>query len=440
VKIVGTNTSQATCTVPTPWAGPFDVTAMYLAGGNYGIGNGQGVANVVAAASSTTIATPTSSPSPAQPGSTLSFTATVGANPADSNDPQPSGTVTWTITPPSGMAPTCTGQGGDTQQIANNGTGTNSTTCSFTLPTNAPTGTYSASARYGSDTNYNASASSTPATINVSKGTPTFGFSTSPASPQVGSPFSVKVTVQGNGSITPQGTVTWTITPPSGGAPTCPPSTLSPSGQGTCQVTPTLAGKYTVTAAYGGNTAYNNASGQTSVVVTLPPAGFDVQTVGNPADNKPDGSATGGDEIVYTYNQAMSASSIMNGWNGSSTNVTATFTRQTGATSLAIQCTGFRCNDPNLGTVTLGDTGVSHYITGSFFGNSVSLAATMTMTTNAGGQSVVTITLMQSSGNFSAVAGNTALTWTPSAAATNIALVPCATTPVTESGSPKANF
>jgi len=439
-KIAGTNTSQATCIVPTPWAGPFNVTATYLAGGNYGTGNGSGVANVVAAVSSTTIITTSSSPTPAQPGSMLSFTATVGASPADANDPQPSGTVTWTITAPSGAAPTCTGQGGDTQQIMNNGTGTNSTTCSFTLPTNAPTGTYSASARYGSDTNYTSSSSSPPAMISVSKGTATLGFSTSPPSSQVGSPFTVKVTVQGNGSITPQGTVTWTITPPSGGAPTCPPSTLSPAGQATCQVTPTVAGTYTVTAAYGGNTAYNSASGQTQVAVTLAPAGFDIQTIGNPADNKPDGAAAGGDKIAYTYNQAMSANSIMNGWNGSSVSVTAALTRQMGATSLAIQCTGFRCNNPNLGTVALGDIGASHYIAGSIFGNTVSLAATMTMTTNASGQSVVTIMLTQSSGSISAVAGNTTLTWTPSNAATNTAGAPCAATPVTESGSPKANF
>ena len=62
--------------------------------------------------------------------------------------------------------------------MTSNGTGTNSTTCSFTLPTNAPTGTYSASASYGGDANYTSSASSSPATIGVSKGTPTLCFST----------------------------------------------------------------------------------------------------------------------------------------------------------------------------------------------------------------------------------------------------------------------
>ena len=438
-KVGTTNTSQATCTVPNAWAGPFDVTAQYVAGGNYGPGsnNSPAVANVVAAASSTTVTT-SSSPSPAQPGSTLSFTATVGANPANANDPQPSGNVTWTVTAPSGAAPTCSGAGGDTQVMQNTGTGTNTTVCSFTLPANAPTGNYSATANYVGDTNYIGSTSSA-ATIGVSKGTPTLKFSTTPASPQVGSLFTVTVTVQGNGTITPQGQVTWTVTPPSGTAPVCAPSALSGAGQATCQVTPTVAGTYTVAAAYGGNTAYNGASGQTSVTVTLPPAGADIQTTGSPADNKPDG----GDKIVYTYNQAMSLNSIMNGLTlNSPVNVSAVFTRSNGATSLTIQCTGFRCNNPNLGSVSLGDTGASHYIAGGNFGNSntVTLSATLTASTNAAGQTVVTIALTGSSGSFSTVPGTTTLVWTPSNQATNPAGTACATTAVTESGAPKANF
>ncbi len=54
---------------------------------------------------------------------------------------------------------------------------------------------------------------------------------------------------------------------------------------------------------------------------------------------------------------------------------------------------GFRCNNPNLGTVSLGDTGSSHYIAGSFFGNTVTLSATLTASTNAAGQTVITIAL-----------------------------------------------
>lgn len=441
-NIVGTNTSQATCNVTNAWAGPFNVTAKYLAGGNYGTGGGSDVANVAAASSSTTITTTNSSPSPAQPGSTLSFTATVGATPANSNDPQPSGNVMWTITAPSGTAPSCTG--GDTQVIQNNGIGTNSTTCSFTLPTNAPIGTYSASANYGGDTNYTSSVSSAT-TISVNKGTSTLSFSTT-GSPHPGSSFTVQVTVHGHGTVIPTGGIAWTVTGPAGSTPTCGPGTTVTLTGGTASCVVSLPGTaptgvYTVGAQYSGDTAYTGATGSTSVTVTLLPAGFDIETTGNPADSKPDGAASGGDTIVYTYNQVMAPGSIMNGLNlNQPVNVTAVFSRQTGATSLSIQCTGgFRCQNPNLGTVSLGDTASSHYV--GLFG-SVSLSATMVLTTNASGQSVVTITLNQTSASITAVPGNTTLTWTPSAGATNTATpaVACATTPVTEVGAPKANF
>ncbi len=439
-NIAGTNTSQTSCTVANAEVGTYEVSANYPAPGcsncNYGAGSGSG-SITVGEANSSTVLTSSSSPSPAQPGATLSFKATVGATPANANDPQPSGTVLWTITPPSGTAPTCTGAAGDSQHMTDSGTGTNSTTCSFTLGAGAPTGTYSASAVYQGDGNYNSSSSASPATITVSKGTPTLSFSTNPSSPQVGSNYTVTVTVNGTGGITPTGTVTWTITPPSGTAPTCAQSTLNGAGQATCTVTNAVAGTYTVAASYGGSTAYNGASGQTQVVVTLAPAGFNIQGV---PSGTPNGKPSSGDQIVYTYNQAMSITSIQRGWSGASEAVTAQFSRVGSQTQLSIACTGGGfggCSTINLGTVNLGDTGSSHYTSG--FGT-VDVTATMAASTNAAGQTVITITLTQSSGSFSAVSGTTALTWTPSNAATNPTGVACAMTPINEVGAPKANF
>ena len=413
-NVAGGNTSEATCTINTALVGTYEVTAQYPATGttgNYGQGaNLPAYQLTVGEATSLTVLTSSSSPSPAQPGSTLSFKATIGASPANANDPPPSGTVAWTITPPSGTAPTCN-SGSDSQPLPNNvNTATNTTTCSFTLASNAPTGTYSATAVYQGDGNYNFSQSASPATISVSKTTPTLSFSTSPQSPQTGSSFTVTVTVNGTAGITPGGNVTWTVTPPSGTAPTCNLSTLNNQGQASCAVSNAVTGMYTVAAAYGGNGAYNAASRSTPVAVTLTPAGFSIQTVGNPADNKPDN----GDKIVYTYNEAMSLNSIYpvrGGWNGSSVSVNAVFSRSNGATTLAIQCSGFGCTNPDLGTVSLGDTGSSHYIPGGNFGgtNTVTLTATMTASTNAAGQTVITITLTLSSSQFSAVSGNTLL-------------------------------
>jgi hypothetical protein len=425
--IGGTNTSQATCTVSGAQVGTYSVTAGYPApttSGNYAPGSGTGAITVGKAASSTTV-TEVSSPSPAQPGSTLTFTATVGANPAVAGDPKPINTVVWSITAPSGPNPTCANS-----QMTNptNGAGTNTATCSVS---NSVAGTYSVTASYGGDGNYTNSQGKT--TTGVTRATPTFTFTTNPSSPQPGASFTVKVTVnQPNGGPNPSGTATWTITPPSGTAPTCAPSTLDNTGSGTCTVANAVKGTYTVGVAYGGDTTYTPANGSTSVVVALAPGGLDIETSGN-QNGEPDNN----DQIVYTYNQAMSIASIQGGWNGSQENVTAEFSRQGNQTQLAILCSGRRCNPINLGTVMLGDTSGQRYVNG--FGNTVDLDATMAATTNGAGQTVITITLTES-GGLSTVPGNTTLVWTPSGNVTNTGGVACATTVATEATAPRKNF
>ncbi len=425
-----TNTSKATCTVTGAQVGTYSATAGYPApgtSGNYGPGSGTGTITVGKAASATTV-TEVSSPSPAQPGSKLTFTATVGATPAVAGDLKPTGTVVWSITAPSGPNPTCTNS-----QMTNptNGTGTNTATCSAS---NSVAGTYSVTASYGGDGNYTNSQG--PATTSVTRATPTFTFTTNPTSPQPGTNFTVKVTVnEPNGGPNPSGTATWTITPPSGVAPTCAASILDNAGSGTCTVPNALKGTYTVGVAYGGDATYTPANGSASVVVVLAPAGSDIQTVGNPQDGRPDN----GDQIVFTYNQAMSANSILNGWNGSSRNVTAQFSRQNGqSTSLEI-CTSSSCNTVvNLGTVSLGDPSGSRYVNGA----AVSVNATMVMTT-VGSQSVVTISLTQTAAGLSALSPantTTILLWSPSAAATSTVGTACSTTGVNQSGAPKRNF
>ena len=73
--------------------------------------------------------------------------------------------------------------------------------------------------------------------------------------------FTFTATVSGAGT-TPTGTVSWTVTDPNGQAVTCAPSTLNGSGMGTCTVTDVIAGTYSATADYSGDTNYDTSSGQ----------------------------------------------------------------------------------------------------------------------------------------------------------------------------------
>ena len=431
--VSGGNTADAICQIQPALAGGYNVTASYQPG-NYAVGTGQLASplQVGQAATSTTVALTSSSQTPPQPGSSLTFTATV--TPAKGSDPQPSGPVQWTIAASSGSNPTC-----PTSTLTNpndTGLGANTATCTFS---NAVAGTYTVTAAYGGDTDYTSSQGQTTTTVN--KANPTLRFSTNPSSAQAGSSFTVTVTVdQPNGGANPTGIVTWTVTPPSGtslnppctttnGRSTYSSSTLNGSASTTCTVQNAAQGTYTVAASYGGDNVYNGASGSTNVTVLPPPGGFDIQAPGN-RDGKPDQ----GDDVVYTFNQAMSINSIQNGWSGSSENVTAVFTRPGANTALSIQCSGFRCNNINLGTVNLGDA-FPHYTSGG----PTFMTAAMTATTNAAGQTVITIALTNAKG-FSNSMGSTTLVWTPDPAAMNLVGTACSTTPVPEMGAPKVNF
>ncbi len=160
-------------------------------------------------------------------------------------------------------------------------------------------------------------------------------------------------------------------------------------------------------------------------IAIAPPAASSITTAPSPQDGKPDNS----DVITLTYNEAMSANSIMSSWTGSSTTVNAVFTHGT-TTSLVIKTTGG--TTLNLGTITLGDTSTPYVSSGS-----KTDTASISMTTNASNQSVVTVTLTSNAG-MTAHTAATVLTWTPVAAATNTGGTASSTTAVTSSS--KENF
>jgi Bacterial Ig-like domain (group 3) len=177
------------------------------------------------------------------PGGDLTFTATVTGS-----GPTPTGTVTWTLSGPD--SPTCP------DSTLSAGTAT----CTVS---DAQAGTYTATAHYGGDSSYNP-ASGSDNTALVAKVVPTVSVSDNASSIPVGGVLIFTATVTGSGT-TPTGTVTWAVTDPVGVSVPCS-STSGPAGSGsvatyTCSIASAVAGTYSATADYPGDSNYGSASG-----------------------------------------------------------------------------------------------------------------------------------------------------------------------------------
>jgi len=424
------NTGVATCVIHNALAGNYTVTAKYGGDLNYPATTGT-VQQIVSRIAPSGVGITSSTP--VIPGGSVTFTATVGY---PTSYPVPQGSVTWAVSGPNGSV-NCGGG-----NLANLPSGSNQSTCTITVST----GAYSVKALYNSDPNY-LSQSSAPYPLNVSPvALQSFTVVGTFTSGRFGTTLTFKATATPPaGGPAPGGQVTFASSPTADPGnlpcvPTTPVAVTGNPGTAQCVITNPLPATYTVTANYGNSLSYTPATATASAIL---PAGSDIQGVPKaPADGKPDA----GDQVVYTFNQPMDPNSIANQtWDGSTMNVYGWFSRS-GSTTVMTVCTSRTfCNggnSVNLGSVSLGDSGATHY-TGSF--GSVILNATMSMAT-IGGKSVVTVTLgtvAQGSGNPTAVSGTTTLTWTPSANATtppSAGGTPCSTAPVTESGSPKANF
>jgi hypothetical protein len=145
----------------------------------------------------------------------------------------------------------------------------------------------------------------------------------------------------------------------------------------------------------------------------------------------PNGTPGSGDSVIYTYSEQMDPNSILSGWTGSSTAVTACFA--SGSPTLLTIATSSSCaTQVGLGSVSLGAG--TRYVE---FGGTVTLTATMSMAT-VGSDSVITVTFT-SSGGLNTDTGNTQWTWTPVAQAADLAGNPNTTTAPAASAS-KENF
>lgn len=258
-------------------------------------------------------------------------------------------------------------------------------------------------------------------------------------------PVANTITVNSTASSPTQGGATYTTV---SSATSGDSVTVTSATTGVCTVSAgvvTFVGNGTCTLNFNdpGNTSYQAAPQvqQTFSVVVGTPAGLSVLGNASPQNGYPNN----GDSVVYTYNQTMNGSSLLSGFTGSSTAVYVQLTRGSSSSPTSWQvCSTSNCSTVvKLGTVTLGDSSSGGYYIAS--GSTAYFNATMLMSTNTSGESVVTVTLGSLvSGTLTALSPTTTqttLTWTPSSSATSTATsTACATTAVTEVNAPKANF
>ena len=178
---------------------------------------------------------------------------------------------------------------------------------------------------------------------------------------------------------------------------------------------------YSITAVdNAGNTATNNSF--TVVVDATAPAAADIQTTNGGTAGRPDA----GDTIVFTYTEPVNPQSILAGWTGASTAITVRFTDSSSADSVTIG------NAANTAQLPLGSVALNgNYVTAAttFSGTMVESGGTITVTLGA-----------QKTGSATSNPTPAAMTWTPSATATDAAGNACSTAAKTESGANDIDF
>jgi hypothetical protein len=361
------NVATYTCVITASKAGTYSAKAAYPGDSNYNSVTSSPDSFMVPMASPINVVS--NSPTSPTLGSKVTFTATVTG---PSGGATPSGTLTWTLTGPVTACTSTTGPTGASNLAAY--------TCVITA---SKAGTYSATAAYPGDSNYN-SVTSSPDSFTVAVASPTNGVTNSPTSPTLGSKVTFTATVTGpSGGATPSGTLTWTLTGP---VTTCT-STTGPTGASnlatyTCVITASTAATYSATAAYPGDSNYNSVTSSpdsftvpmaspTNVVTNSPT----IPTLGNSVTftakvTGPSGGATPSGTLTWTLT-------------GPVTTCTST-TGPTGASNLATYTCVITASKPGTYSATAAYPGDSNYnsVTSSPDSFTVAMASPSVAVTN----------------------------------------------------------
>jgi phosphodiesterase/alkaline phosphatase D-like protein len=169
-----------------------------------------------------------------------------------------------------------------------------------------------------------------------------------------------------------------------------------------------------------GNTTAATNTPLTINVLNAPPQAQKVQTTN--VNGGVAGRIDSGDSVTFTYSEQIDPTSILPGWNGSSTPVRVQIANNSSNDRLTIWNSTGKSQLPITNPLTLG---------GNYVSNTVTFNAAMVQ---SGGSITITLgTRINGSVAGGVVRGGT-LTWTPDSSATNLAGVACKTTAVTAAG------
>ena len=235
------SSGDGTCQITETVAGSYNFTATYNSDGNFATSSS--APSPVTVGESPTASTITSITATPVVGQAITFDVNVASvSPG-------SGTPTGTVTVSDGTL-SCT-----TAALDSSGDGT----CQIT---ETVAGSYNFTATYNSDGNF-ATSSSAPSPVTVGESPTASTITSITATPVVGQAitFDVNVASVSPGSGTPTGTVTV-----SDGTLSCTTAALDSSGDGTCQITETVAGSYNFTATYNSDGNFATSSSAPSPV------------------------------------------------------------------------------------------------------------------------------------------------------------------------------